>query len=123
VYVSRSGAVERRVLNEEDVMDVLADYGFKRYCLENRSLSENVRLFNQADIVLGPHGAGLTDIIFAEDCILVELFGDKIKQPYELLSDTLGVEYEPMYCQADGADIVVDTNQIEQKISQIIESD
>lgn len=122
VYVSRSNAIERRVLNEDEVMDVLSDHRFTRYCLENHSLAENVRLFNQADIVVGPHGAGLTDIIFAEDCTLLELFGDKIKEPYELLAETLGLKYEPMYCQADGADIVVDTNQLEQKISQITET-
>ncbi|QWC20181.1 glycosyltransferase family 61 protein [Halorubrum sp. 2020YC2] len=120
VYVSRSDAIERRVLNEEEVMGVLSDYGFKRYHLENRSLAENVRLFNQADIVVGPHGAGLTDIIFAEDCTLIELFGDKVKQPYELLAETLEIEYEPMYCRADGADIIVDTEKLENRISTLV---
>lgn len=122
VYVSRSNAVERRVLNEDKVMDVLADYGFKRYCLENRSLLENARLFNQADLVIGPHGAGLTDIIFSEDCTLLELFGDKIKQPYELLADTLEVDYEPMYCQANAADIIVNTERLELRVSQLDEN-
>ncbi len=121
VYVSRANAVERRVLNEGEVMDVLSDYGFERYCLENRSLSENARLFNRADIVVGPHGAGLTDIIFAKNCTLLELFGEKIKDPYELLADTLGVGYEPMYCQADSADIIVDTEQLERRISQLVD--
>jgi len=116
VYVSRSGAVERRVLNENEVMNVLSEYGFERYCLENQSLSENVQLFSQADLVVGPHGAGLTDIIFANDCTLLELFGEKVKQPYELLAETLGVNYEPMYCQADSADVVVDTEQLELRV-------
>jgi capsular polysaccharide biosynthesis protein len=122
VYVSRSGAVERRVLNENEVMNVLSEYGFERYCLENQSLSENVQLFSQADLVVGPHGAGLTDIIFANDCTLLELFGEKVKQPYELLAETLGVNYEPMYCQADSADVVVDTEQLELRVSQLVEN-
>lgn len=121
VYVSRSEAVERRVLNEDKVMNVLADYDFKQYCLEHRSVSENAQLFNQADLVVGPHGAGLTDIIFSEDCTLLELFGDKIKQPYELLAGTLGIDYEPMYCQANAADIVVDTEKLETKVATIVE--
>jgi hypothetical protein len=120
VYVSRANAIERRILNEDEVMDVLSNYGFERYCLEARSLTENVRLFNRADIVVGPHGAGLTDIIFTEDCTLLELFGEKVKEPYELLADTLGVEYESMYCQADAADIIVDIEQLERRISQLI---
>jgi len=122
VYVSRSGAVERRVLNENEVMNVLSEYGFERYCLENQSLSENVQLFSQADLVVGPHGAGLTDIIFANDCTLLELFGEKVKQPYELLAETLSVNYEPMYCQADSADVVVDTEQLELRVSQLVEN-
>lgn len=120
VYVSRSNAIERRVLNEEAVMDVLSEYGFSKYHLEDRSVQANARLFNEADVVVGPHGAGLTDIIFAEDCTLVELFGEKVKQPYRALADTLGIEYKPVYCMADSADIVVDTDELESIISRHI---
>lgn len=120
VYVSRANGVERRVVNEDEVMDVLSEYGFERYLLEERSLAENARLFADANVVMGPHGAGLTDIIFAEDCTLVELFGKKIKQPYEKLANVLDIEYKPMYCQPQSADLVVDTTKLEQKISKIV---
>lgn len=119
VYVSRSNAIERRVLNENEVMNILNEYGFNRYCLENQSVADNVQLFSQADIIIGPHGAGLTDIIFADDCTLIELFGSKIKEPYELLADTLGVEYIPMYCQAASADIVVNTERLHRRITKV----
>jgi capsular polysaccharide biosynthesis protein len=117
VYVSRANGVERRVVNEDGVMEVLSEYGFERYLLEERSLAENARLFADANIIIGPHGAGLTDILFTKDGALIELFGEKIKPPYEELSDALGVEYEPMYCQAESADIVVDTKKLERKIT------
>lgn len=120
IYVSRANGVERRVVNEDEVMDVLSEFGFKRYLLEERSLAENARLFADADVIVGPHGAGLTDIIFAEDCTLIEIFGDKVKQPYEELSDALGVEYEPMYCQPHSVDIVVDTAKLKKKMSDLI---
>ena len=123
VYVSRSNAIERRVLNEEAVMDVLSGFGFSRYRLEERPLAANARLFAEADVVVGPHGAGLTDIIFAEDCTLVELFGEKIKQPYELLADALGVAYEPMYCRADSADIVVDTERLRGRVDELVSNE
>jgi len=123
VYISRSDAVERRVRNEDAVMRVLSDYGFERYQLEDRPLADNARLFDQADVVVGPHGAGLTDIIFAGDCTLLELFGAKVKQPYELLADAVGVAYEPMYCTAEGADIVVDTQDLEHRVSRLTGQD
>lgn len=121
VYVSREGAISRRVVNEDEVMEVLSKYGFKRYLLENRTLAENVRLFNGANVVVGPHGAGLTDILFAEDCTLVELFGARLNKAYENLSETLGVRYEPMYCQAASADIWVDVDELERHVSQFVE--
>jgi capsular polysaccharide biosynthesis protein len=108
------------VLNEDAVMDVLSEYGFSKYHLEDRSVQANARLFNEADVVVGPHGAGLTDIIFAEDCTLVELFGEKVKQPYQALADTIGIDYRPMFCMADSADIVVDTDELESTISRQI---
>ncbi|WP_247002209.1 glycosyltransferase family 61 protein [Halosolutus gelatinilyticus] len=120
VYVSRANAVERRVVNEDDVMDVLSQFGFSCYRLEERSLEQNVRLFADADVVVGPHGAGLTDVVFADDCILVELFGDKIKPHYRELASTLGLSYEPMYCRAESTDIVVDTEALAETIRELI---
>jgi hypothetical protein len=108
VYVSRSNGVERRVVNEDEVMDVLSKFGFERYLLEERSLAENARLFADADVIVGPHGAGLTDIVFAGDATLIELFGEKVKQPYKLLAEAVGVDYETMYCTPESTDIVVD---------------
>ncbi|WP_435553072.1 glycosyltransferase family 61 protein [Natrinema sp. CGMCC1.2065] len=119
VYVSRANAVERRVVNEAEVMAVLSQFGFSCYRLEERSLERNARLFADADVVVGPHGAGLTDIVFADDCTLVELFGDKVKQPYRQLTATLGVSYEPMYCRAESTDIVVDTATLEETVRRV----
>lgn len=121
IYVSRANAISRRVRNEDTVMDVLSKYGFERYLLENRSLAENARLFSQADVVVGPHGAGLTDIVFADDCTLLEFFGSRRNWAYMKLSETLGIEYEPMYCEDDSSDIVVDTDELEAKIKAIVD--
>lgn len=119
VYVSRTNAVSRRVVNEAEVVDVLEEYGFERYVLEERSVAENARLFDNANIVVGPHGAGLTDVIFADGCALVELFGARLNRAYENLSESLGVSYHPMYCEDDSADIVVDTDKLAEKIATL----
>lgn len=121
IYISRANAMSRRVVNEEEVIDVLSDYGFKRYLLEDRSLMKNAELFNNADIVVGPHGAGLTDIIFAENCTLIEFFGARLNKAYESLSKTLGINYKPMYCQADSADIIVNTGRLRQRVNECID--
>ncbi|WP_257297846.1 DUF563 domain-containing protein [Haloarchaeobius sp. FL176] len=119
VYISRAGAVERRVLNEGAVMEMLSEYGFKRYRLEERSLAENAHLFSEADIVVAPHGAGITDIIFSTDCTVIELFGDKIKQPYEILASVLDLEYRAVYCKPESADIRVDVEELESVVADV----
>jgi capsular polysaccharide biosynthesis protein len=113
VYISRSNAIERRVVNEPEVVSMLREYDFESYKLEEQSLATNARLFAEADVVVAPHGAGLTDIIFAEDCAVVELFGSKVKQPYEYVAEALGLEYESLVCEAQSTDIVVDVETLE----------
>jgi len=121
VYVSRANGIERRVVNEDEVMDALSEFGFERYLLEERSLAENARLFADADVIVGPHGAGLTDIVFAGNATLVELFGDKVKQPYKLLSGAAGVNYETIYCDPKSADIVVDVKELQKQVARTLE--
>jgi len=123
VYVSRANDIERRVVNEDEVLSVLSEFGFKRYRLEERSLVENAQLFADADVIVGPHGAGLTDIVFAGDGTLIELFGEKVKKPYRLLADTVGVDYEAMYCSPNSTDILVDTEELSKRIKDAFRND
>ncbi len=112
VYISRANAVERHIVNEEEVMETLSEYGFKRYFLEEHSVVENAMLFNEADIVVGAHGAGLTDLIYCEDTKVIELFGSKIKTPYQQLAETMGVKYEAVECTPKSTDIVLDPKDL-----------
>lgn len=118
VYISRSKAVERRVVNEDKVMDVLSEYGFRRYQLEDLSVEENITLFNEADIVIGAHGAGLTDLIYCEEGSVIELFGSKVKNPYHSLSETMGIEYNKLVCEPRSTDIYVDPGKLSTVVEQ-----
>jgi len=44
--------------------------------------SDQVRLFSQAEIVVAPHGAGLTNILFAENLIVIELLVHMLFQAF-----------------------------------------
>ena len=121
VYISRTNAIERRVVNEDEVMEMLSQYDFERYQLEESSVLENAHLFNNADVIVGAHGAGLTDLIFCSDSTVIELFGSKVKPPYENLARTLGVEYDSMACNPISTDIEVDTERLEAKIEKVLD--
>ena len=112
VYISRSNAIERQVVNESEVVETLSAYGFESYELENQSVAQNVLLFHEADVVVGAHGAGLTDLIYCDDTTIIELFGSKVKDPYERLAETMGVEYRSLVCEPVSTDIRIDVDEL-----------
>jgi hypothetical protein len=65
LYVSRSRANHRKVANEEEVIAVLFSFGFERVFTEAMTLQEQISLFSQAQFIVGLHGAGLANVLFA----------------------------------------------------------
>jgi len=122
VYISRSNAIERQIINEQEVVDALSRYSFEPYVLENQSVAQNVQLFHEANAVVGAHGAGLADLIYCDDATVFELFGSKVKDPYERLADIMGVDYQSIQCQPDSTDIVVDIGHLERTLENVLET-
>jgi len=94
ILISRAGAVNRRISNENQLLRALTPLGFQRYRLEALSIEDQVALFQDAECVVAPHGAGLANLIFAPDTAVVELFGSRFVVPhYYLLTKALGLSY------------------------------
>jgi capsular polysaccharide biosynthesis protein len=66
VYISRSRAKRRRISNEDEVFALLKLKGFQKVNLEELKLMDQVKLFQEARIVVGCHGAGLANIMFMQ---------------------------------------------------------
>ena len=64
IYVARSDSANRVVTNEREVQGVLEAAGFVSVVPGSLSVRDQVRLFQGARVVVGPHGAGLTNIAF-----------------------------------------------------------
>ncbi|RYY08118.1 MAG: glycosyltransferase family 61 protein [Sphingobacteriaceae bacterium] len=66
IYLSRSRVNTRKVLNEDEVITFLKEYGFE--CIHNEDLStdEQIALFKGATHIISCHGSQLTNIIFCE---------------------------------------------------------
>lgn len=64
LYISRAKAGWRKVVNEEELMKTLARHRFERYFLEDLSSQEQIQLFQEAEVIVGPHGAGLANVVF-----------------------------------------------------------
>jgi capsular polysaccharide biosynthesis protein len=75
LYVSREKARVRRIKNEKELLGVLAPLGFECVDLADLSVSEQISLFSRARLVISPHGAGLTNLLFSRPGTkLIEIF-------------------------------------------------
>lgn len=71
IYVARTDATGRRMRNEAAVIEASRRRGFDIVVPGELSLAEQIRLFRGANLVFGPHGAGMTNIVFCEPGAIV----------------------------------------------------
>ena len=77
LYLSRSGALRRRVANEDRVVDLLREFGFTTVRPETLSMREQVSLFQRAEVIVAPHGAALGGLIFAPRAKILVLYPER----------------------------------------------
>lgn len=66
IYISRQDASRRKCLNEVELIYHLQQQGFSIIQLSGKSLIEQMRLFYNAQMVIGPHGAGMMNTLFCQ---------------------------------------------------------
>lgn len=65
LFISRKN-IPRRKFNEEELVSSLQDLGFVSVSPEEFSFEEQIALFNNADVVVGPSGAAMTNLLFCK---------------------------------------------------------
>lgn len=93
IFISRKE--KRRVINEDELVAVLSKFGFKSIAPESLSVAEQVSLFAAAEVVIGAHGAALTNTVFCSPGTkVIEIFApDYVNPCYRQLSTQVGLEY------------------------------
>lgn len=76
VFISRTGATRRRLLNEDELWPDLEKAGFERVRMETLDFEEQVRLMRETAVLVAPHGAGLTNMMFCPEGTHVVEFAD-----------------------------------------------
>lgn len=130
VYVTRKNAQRRRVLNEEEVVNVLSKYGFAFYDFDNLSFEEIVAISRNASVFVSIHGAALTNMMFMEQGATVfELMKANvvIDKCYYVLANALKMKYYYQFCPSPDdneshifADITVKIDRFKQNMENII---
>lgn len=112
IFVSRAKASSRRLINEEVVKGYLLEHNFVTVCLEGKSLKEQVELFFNADEIVGIHGAGFTNLVFAKQGTnVIEFFPSTyVNQCYWTIASHCNLNYA--YLLGEGDDTTDETKHL-----------
>ncbi|MBP2316545.1 glycosyltransferase family 61 protein [Azospirillum soli] len=112
LYVSRRDAASRRIHNEAELAATLEAAGFETVVPSHLPFAEQHRLFAEASVIVGPHGAGLTNMLFAPPgAAVVELWPDVAPlRHFAVLARALGHGYGALRATAADTDRPRDHN-------------
>ncbi|WP_161827250.1 glycosyltransferase family 61 protein [Brevibacillus choshinensis] len=109
IYVSRGDAKRRQVKNEQDVMDYLKRYGFDCVLLDGLSVAEQAQIFFSAEVVIAPHGAALTNLVFSKPGTkVIELFSPLwLRHTYCIISQHFDLDYSRLIGIGHGSSVIL----------------
>jgi len=102
IYLSRHGVGARQLVNEAELAAALAARGFVSVQPGTLSVAEQARRLGAARCVVAPHGAALSNLVFAPPgALLLELFHPRHKNRcYVNLAAACGHRYASLDAQA-----------------------
>jgi len=115
------------LLNEDELFNQLKKYGFKKIFFENLSYEKQVELSMNCKIMIGYHGAGLTNLIFMKKkSHLIEIYNKYYQHElFKLFSMCQKIKYKNFQCKENkkNLDGVCDIKEIKNYIINIKEKD
>ena len=96
VFVSRKLARGRTLLEEAELEPLLLDKGFELVAMEALSFDEQADLMSRTQVMLAPHGAGLTNMLFCpEGARIAEIADPAYPNPnFYAMAAALGHQYD-----------------------------
>lgn len=129
IYISRSKAPKRKVTNENELTAVFKKYNIELIHFEDLSMMEQIQVCSEVELIVGLHGAGLTNMLFMqENSAVLELRNndDRTNNCFFSMSSALNLNY--FYLQNSGdsndthvANIVVNPDELERTLCTIVE--
>jgi hypothetical protein len=132
VFVSRQGQSRRKIINFDEVIDALGQFGFQAIRPEELSIVEQIQLFDQAEFIIGPSGSAFANVIFSNDATLIQITQYRGDIPlWYVLTSEIGLQHghivgEPTgdYLEANNktSDILVDVDKLIESVAEICNS-
>ena len=127
IYISRNKALHRRVLNEDELTSFLSSQGFITLYFEDYEFSKQVNFINNAKIIVGVCGAGLSNILFMkEGTHVINLIHQDVHEfCFYNIANCVDVNYSHFTCEGNQKpnaafnDITVNINDLKTLLEQI----
>nr|WP_299242873.1 glycosyltransferase family 61 protein [uncultured Halomonas sp.] len=102
LYLSRADAPRRRVTNEAQVREHLEPLGFDVLTLDGLSVREQQTLFASASVIIAPHGAALTNLVWCKPgTLVVDFLSENHLAPcFRELAAQSDAIYHPIVCRS-----------------------
>jgi hypothetical protein len=78
IYLSRRHTPHRRILNEDQLVEILRRYGFKALAPEKLTFREQVELFHRAEVIVSAHGSAWGNLLFSGKIKILALYPDTV---------------------------------------------
>lgn len=119
IFISREDTGRRKLLNESEVFNALESLGFVKVNPGSLSYDQQIQTFANAKVIVGQHGAGLTNIGFApSDCKVIEILSENyINICYWRLTQVLDHKYAYIVAKVDEAQKHLQYHQTECNVS------
>lgn len=126
ILIQRHQKFGRHFQNQNEMMELLAPLGVRPVVPETMKLTEQADLFARAELIIGAHGAGLTNMMFRRaPASVVEIFSDKFGSPhYWIMANQRGFTHRSVMSTAqptkhNRADSRVDLDELKGALSSL----
>ncbi|UUO04953.1 glycosyltransferase family 61 protein [Blastopirellula sp. J2-11] len=128
LYIARRRHSSRHIVNDAELFAALKPLGFRQVYLEDLPLKKQIQLFQQASVVVGPHGAGLSNLVYSRPGTAIFEITPTCRPPlfFHYLAEINALRYAVYFGQPVGqrgvdANIRVDVPQMRQQLTNFLE--
>ena len=107
VLMLRTDAIERRIHNREEVLDVCRRHHIMPITPSEFTIAENVKMLNESDVIIAAEGSGLIDAMFLDAPNVIMFYGQRHDTIFEQVISRRGGYCQLVECDQVTSDLIV----------------
>ena len=134
IFLSRKDAPDRKLDNEDAIFSIAQTFfpEMKRVVMAALALDEQIRLFRDAPVIIGPHSQPFRDILFSSNALVIQLIQGfrgtsnqyyQWAQNYNYVGSLGGNSCLPLFSEIEfntNSDWIYPEDKFEKDMSQVI---